>query len=111
VEFVEAARYFFVDPDGYDEAAVAKHFTVPGVLDTLHVLAETYAALPRFDADALEQPLRSLAASRGLKPATLIHATRLAVTGRSASPGLFEVLALVGRDRVVARLRAASAPV
>ena len=39
-----------------------------------------------------------------IKAAPLIHATRVAVTGRTASPGLFEVLVLLGRDRTVARL-------
>jgi glutamyl-tRNA synthetase len=42
-----------------------------------------------------------------VKAAALIHATRVAVTGRSASPGLFEVLELLGRERTVARLSSA----
>jgi glutamyl-tRNA synthetase len=48
--------------------------------------------------------LRGLAESRGLKAAGLIHATRVAVTGRAVSPGLFDVLALLGADRVRARI-------
>jgi glutamyl-tRNA synthetase len=42
-----------------------------------------------------------------LKPAALIHATRVAVTGRAASPGLFEVLEILGRPLVVQRMTAA----
>ena len=45
-----------------------------------------------------------MAESGGVKAGALIHATRVAVTGRAVSPGLFEVLALLGRDRVVERL-------
>ncbi len=57
-----------------------------------------------FDPPTLESALRGLAEARGIKPAALIHATRVAVVGQAVSPGLFEVLALVGRDRVIARL-------
>ena len=48
--------------------------------------------------------LRSTADERGIKPALLIHATRVAVTGRAVSPGLYEVLELLGQERVCARL-------
>ena len=57
-----------------------------------------------FEPAALESALRSVAEERGIKAGVLIHATRVAVTGQAVSPGLFEVLALVGRDRVVERL-------
>jgi glutamyl-tRNA synthetase len=40
----------------------------------------------------------------GIKFGTLVHAARIAVTGRAVSPGLFETLVLIGRERVVARL-------
>ena len=49
--------------------------------------------------------MRAAAESGGLKSAR-VHATRIAVTGRAVSPGLFETLVLIGRDRVVARLEA-----
>jgi glutamyl-tRNA synthetase len=52
----------------------------------------------------VEAAVRGTAAERGIKAGMLIHATRVAVTGRAASPGLFEVLALLGRERTVARL-------
>jgi glutamyl/glutaminyl-tRNA synthetase len=70
-------------------------------------LRAAFEALTPFDAPTLEAALRQLADARGLKAATLIHATRVAVTGRAASPGLFEVLALLGRERTLARLAAA----
>ena len=56
------------------------------------------------DEATLETGLRELAEARGVKAATLIHGTRLAMTGRMVSPGLFEMLVLLGRERVVARL-------
>ena len=72
-----------------------------GHLRALHAAFQTAP----FDAASLEQALRALAEIRGVKAGTLIHATRLAVTGRMVSPGLFEMLVLVGRDRVVSRMR------
>ena len=53
-----------------------------------------------------EATLRAVAEAGGLKFGALVHATRIAVTGRAVSPGLFETLVLIGRDRVVARLEA-----
>ena len=62
------------------------------------------ATVTPFEPAALESALRALADERGIKAGVLIHATRVAVTGQAVSPGLFDVLALVGRDRVVRRL-------
>jgi len=74
-----------------------------------HLLAldAAFGELSAFDAASLEAALRAVADLRGIKAAALIHATRVAVTGTSVSPGLFEVLVLVGCDRVHARLQAA----
>jgi glutamyl-tRNA synthetase len=53
--------------------------------------------------------LRGFADARGVKAASVIHATRVSVTGRAASPGLFEVLELLGSNRVHQRLMRAAA--
>jgi glutamyl-tRNA synthetase len=58
----------------------------------------------RYDPAAVDKHLKA----PRLKFGTLVHATRIAVTGRAVSPGLFETLTLIGRDRVVARLDALS---
>ena len=60
-----------------------------------------------FEPVPIETALREVAAAEGIKAASLIHASRVAVTGQSVSPGVFEVLALAGRDRVLQRLAAA----
>jgi glutamyl-tRNA synthetase len=73
----------------------------------LAAIGSMLAELGSFDAASIETRLRGLAEARGVKAASLIHAVRVAVTGRSASPGLFEVLTFVGRDRSRARLAAA----
>jgi len=58
-----------------------------------------------FEESHVEAAVRGTAAGRGVKAGILIHATRVAVTGRTASPGLFEVLVLLGRDETIARLQ------
>lgn len=105
-DLAEQGRYFFTDPAEYDEAAVKKHLAAPGL--AVHVAAwrETLAGVDPFSPAAIEAALRACAESQGIKAATLIHATRVAVTGQGVSPGVFDVVALVGRDRVVARLDA-----
>jgi glutamyl-tRNA synthetase len=57
-----------------------------------------------YDEAQVEAAVRGTASARGIKAGALIHATRVAVTGRTQSPGLFEVLAWLGRDRTRARL-------
>jgi glutamyl-tRNA synthetase len=91
----------------YDDAAVAKHLK-PEIKHPLAALADAFERLDDFNAASLEAALRSLAAARQIKPAALIHASRVAVTGRAASPGLFETLELAGRETVVSRLRHAT---
>jgi glutamyl-tRNA synthetase len=108
-QFVDEGRPFFDAAVTYDEAAVKKHLGVSGMRAHVLELSSRLAAAPTFDRAALEPLLRNTAEERGVKAAALIHATRVAVTGRAASPGLFEVLELLGSTRVIERLsRAAS---
>jgi glutamyl-tRNA synthetase len=103
-EFVDGARPFLTAPEGYDPEGAAKHLAAPGLRDHLVALRTAYAQLDPFTEVPLEQTLRSVAEQCGVKAGVLIHATRLAMTGRTVSPGLFEMLRLLGRDEVVARL-------
>ncbi|HEY7292461.1 MAG TPA: glutamate--tRNA ligase [Vicinamibacterales bacterium] len=106
-EFATQSGFFFTDSLTYDEAAVEKNLRVSGMSDHLAALDAQFRALPDFDAVSSEAALRSLAQSRGIKAASLIHAVRVAVTGKAVSPGLFDVLALLGIARVHARLTSA----
>jgi glutamyl-tRNA synthetase len=94
-----------VDQPDIDPAAAARHL-VGNAKEALGVLASEFQQSPSvWDAASIEPVLRSTAERVGLKAAALIHATRVAVTGRAVSAGLFEVLALLGRERVIARVR------
>ena len=107
-DLVEPLRAFLSDEVVFDGAAVLKHLTDPDVKDHLHAWATVVAALESLEPSVTESALRALAIARGIKPGVLIHGTRVAVTGQAVSPGIFEVLELIGRERVVERLRHAS---
>jgi glutamyl-tRNA synthetase len=93
-----------VEPDA---AAAAKYLSDPGLGPPLGALRERLARVDPFEPAAIEAALREVAAAQGIKAATLIHASRVAVTGQAVSPGLFEVLSVVGRERVLERLASA----
>jgi glutamyl-tRNA synthetase len=106
-DFVAYGMYFFRDPETYDEKTAKKHFG-PGS-DAL--LAELIAAMekaPDFQAPTLEAIYRAAAERLGKKGGDLIHPTRLAISGIPFGPGLFELMAALGRDTVLRRMRAAS---
>jgi glutamyl-tRNA synthetase len=105
-EYRDQLSPFFDDPAGYDADGVKKHLSAPEAPGHLQALCEAYAATPEWTEAALEKCLRDLAEARSAKAGALIHGTRLAMTGRMVSPGLFEMLVLLGRERVVARLDA-----
>jgi glutamyl-tRNA synthetase len=107
-DIVPQLRPFLVDRIDRDPAAVAKYLSDDGLRPHLEAWRERAAAATPFDAATLESALRDVAAARGIKAGALIHATRVAVTGQAVSPGLFDVLELVGRARVVARLAEAA---
>lgn len=102
-EFVDQLRPFLRDPAEYDPAAVSKHLDSPQLALGLRAWREAYQESAHDEA-SLEQTLRRLADERALKAAALIHATRIAVTGGMTSPGLFQMLVVLGRDRVLRRL-------
>ena len=103
-DFVEGARPFLADEVTRDADAVKKHLGRAELGEPFRALRDALAAAGSFDPAELERTTRTVADERGVKAAVLIHATRVAVTGRAASPGLFEVLELLGRERVVARM-------
>jgi len=106
-QFAEEARPFLAAEVELDSSAVTKHLAKPELHEPLSALADVLSRVEPFDRVRIETALRELAEARGIKAAALIHATRVAVVGRAASPGLFEVLELLGRQRVLARIQAA----
>ena len=103
-DFVEQAKPLLTDAVVYEQEAIVKHLSTPDVADHLAALMQALDATGAYDEAQIEAAVRGTAAARGIKAGALIHATRVAVTGRTQSPGLFEVLAWLGRERTRARL-------
>src|SRR5213596_626721 len=89
-----------------DPKAAAKHLT-PAIAPALADLYQRLAALPRWDAAAIEGAFQATLAAHGLKLGALAQPVRVAVTGGTVSPGIYEVLDVLGRERTLARLAAA----
>jgi len=104
-DFTGAFRAFFTDDFAYDPAAEKKFWKDPALATLLAELAERLAATEPFDVATTEKALRSLAEEKGVKAGLLINAARVALTGQAVAPGLFEVMVVLGQDRVVTRLR------
>jgi len=109
--FDELAAYcgfYFDDNLKYNPEGVAKYFT-PENKPRLLAVREAFSALDKFDAAELETMLKGTAAKLGVKPAALIHPTRLAVTGSNAGPSLYHLLEVLGKEKVLARINRALA--
>ncbi len=94
------------DVDLEPEMLVPKRWDVATARDGLGAARDTIEAVGdvSFEADELEPPLRALAEERGWKVGDLFMAIRVAVTGRTATPPLFDTLVALGRERVLARI-------
>ncbi len=108
-DFVDQARFFFEAPTDYDEKGVRKHFGKPDVLDILGEWEKLLTGLDNFTEEPMETQLRTLAEERDQKAGAMIHPVRLALTGRTASPGIFETAVLLGRETCLERIRNAVA--
>ena len=105
-DFVDQVRPFLAASVEYEPDAVRKHLAGPELADHVAALANALRDAEPFDELAIERVLRSVADARGIKAGVLIHAARVAATGKAVSPGLFEVLALLGKERTISRLQA-----
>ena len=105
-DLVEQARPLVASSVDYDADALEKHFSSGDMSGHMAVLARALAEVRPFDEPHVESAVRGTAADRGIKAGALIHAVRVALTGRTASPGLFEMIVLLGREQTIARLNA-----
>jgi glutamyl-tRNA synthetase len=106
-DFTTWSRAFFADDFDYDAEAKAKFWKDERIPGLLGKVADALAALPDWNHDACDAALRSVAAAEGVKAGLLINATRVAIVGRAVAPPLFETMVVLGKDRVISRLRRA----
>lgn len=96
---------FFRTEVEYDEAAVGKWLRRAGAREVLDQLLAAFEAVEVWDTASLEAAVRGVIEARGVKAGEVIHPTRVAATGRTVGPGLFEALWALGRERVLSRIR------
>jgi glutamyl-tRNA synthetase len=97
---------FVFDGPAEDPKAVEKIFGKDGAVETLRAAREVLATADPFDVGTLEARLGALIEARGCKPGEVYQPIRVALAGTTVSPGIFETLALLGRDDSIARIDA-----
>ena len=107
-EVPELTHYFFSDQLNYDvKLLISKDMTAASTRGALAVAKERLEKLPGFDAQTLEAMLRPLAEELKLKTGQLFGALRTAVSGETATPPLFQMMAVLGRERCLTRIQEA----
>ena len=107
-DFTGWGRAFFHDDFSYDAEAIKKFWQDSNLPGLLAKLAERLECVEPFNPEDAERALRGLADEQGVKAGVLINASRVALTGQAVAPSLFEVMRVLGRERVVQRLRRAA---
>ncbi len=104
VEMVEWVKPYFGEAVVWEEEA-AKKFLTPATAPVLRKLLDRFVSIPGFSKQGWEEQFKRLVEEEGMKMGQLAQPVRVALTGRTASPGLFDVMEVLGRDRTLARLR------
>jgi glutamyl-tRNA synthetase len=104
-DFATLGRAYFADDYVIEEAPLKKNvLKYPELKEWLPMLAERFAALPVFSKESTEEASRALAEELNIKPGVLINGMRTVLTGQLAGPGMFDILAALGREKVVQRM-------
>ena len=104
-DFSTVFRAFFTDDYGYEEAACKKFLKDPKLKELIPKLHDLYSKDTAFAPQSAEEILRQLAEQEGVRAGLLINAVRVGLTGQGVAPGLFEVMQVLGRQRIIERLR------
>jgi glutamyl-tRNA synthetase len=99
---------FFRPDPAYEPKAVEKRLKKPGAIDLLNDFAERLRVVEPFDAPSLDKLLHDYVQEKALKAGELVHPLRVATTGVEVGPGLFDCLAILGRDEVLRRISLAA---
>jgi glutamyl-tRNA synthetase len=106
-EIIVYTDFFFNSIDGYDEKAVKKQWKKEGALEKLNAIATIFSDASEWNHDVLKTAFEKQAEATETGLGQWIHPTRLALTGKSVGPGLFELAELLGKEEAIGRLQAA----
>ena len=106
-EIYHSGLFFFNDPVEYEEKGITKYFMTEKSLQYLQTLHGLLSDSDLFQEDNVEDLIRHQASATGIKAGDLIHPLRLALTGVTASPGIFEILVILGKQASIRRLESA----
>ncbi|HEY3282853.1 MAG TPA: glutamate--tRNA ligase [Armatimonadota bacterium] len=106
-EVPEQVAFFYADSLDYDPKGVKKWLSSAETPALLRSVADALGDLDAWTIDGIEAAVRSAGESMGASGGKVIHPVRMAVTGRTTGPGLFEAMEVLGRDRCLHRLKAA----
>jgi glutamyl-tRNA synthetase len=95
----------YFGPDAAMDEEAAKKFLVPTIVPALSLLIARFEAEPAFHKEQWETIFKQVVDEQGMKMGQLAQPVRVALTGRTASPGLFDVMDVLGRDHTLARLK------
>jgi len=105
-EMADGALFYYQDTITYEEKA-ARKFLKPAALDSLQLLKTKLEALEEFTEKTLEDAFRSVMETTGLKLGKIAQPARVALTGKTVSPGIFEIAEVIGKEKVISRLQQA----
>lgn len=103
-ELLSFSSYFFRDPDTFDPDGIRKRM-LPPAKEYLSNLADRLEKLESFQHDEIEKVFRVYAEENQIKASELIHPARLAISGVTLGPGLFDLISVIGKETVVRRMR------
>ena len=98
------SNYFFNDPIDFDEKVVRKRWRDSEVNDLMNRYWEKLHELLSWDSESIEEHLRNFADSEEISAGKLIHPIRIAISGQGVGPSLFDLMALLGRERILRRI-------
>ena len=108
-EFPALTDYFFTDDYTVDEKEQKKHLEKEGNKDNVKIFAEALDKTDDFSHENIEAICRKIIDERELKPAQIIHPTRIAISGKMKGAGLFETMEVLGKEKTIERMKKVSA--
>jgi glutamyl-tRNA synthetase len=102
----EKMKFYMVDEVDYNPSA-AKKFLGPSMREPFEKLIDAFERLASFDVGSLESTFQHIVDELGIKIGKVAQPVRVALTGETVSPGLFEIIDVLGKDTVLKRLRKA----